>query len=593
MSAVAIVARKELRASFRSSVALIFLGLFLVSVLYSFFGYSAFFARRIADVRPLFEWLPLLLILLVAAVTMRQWAEETKMGTLEVLLTLPVTTRDLVVGKFLAGVALVGIALAMTFPIPVMVSTLGPLDWGPVFGGYVGALLLGATYLAIGLCVSARTDNQVVALMLTLLVAGALYFLGGERLTSLFGSQAADLLRALGTASRFESIERGVLDVRDLVYYAGLAGFFLLLNWHFLEVDRVDSSSVRGRARRSWLLGIVGLGLANVLLLNLWLAPFTRVRVDLTEGGDYSISQVTVDVLAQLDEPLRIDGYFSERTHPLLAPLIPQIRDLLREYEVYGEGRVEVGIADPNADEELEGELNEQFQIRSVPFRVADRHQQAVVNSYFHILIRYGDQYDSLSFEDLIDVYADDDGVQVRLRNLEYDLTRTIKRVSHDFQNMEFIFARLPEPLTLTLYVTPTSLPEGFSDLPPRIRKVAADLAATGDGKFVFAEADPSGDAALAERLERDYGIRPLAVDLFGRRTFYLDMLLEGAGGAQRIVPRSDLPESDLRVAIEAAIRRLTPGQVKTVGIFTENPLAPPASATRTAVSILSILNPA
>ena len=174
MSAVGIIARKELRVSFQSPVALIFIGLFLAGVLYSFFGYSGFFARHIADVRPLFEWLPILLILLVAAVTMRQWAEEKKMGTLEVLLTLPVSTRDLVLGKFLAAVALVAIALAMTFPIPLLVAWLGPLDWGPVVGGYVGALLLGGTYVAIGLCISSRTDNQVVALMVTVVVAGSL-----------------------------------------------------------------------------------------------------------------------------------------------------------------------------------------------------------------------------------------------------------------------------------------------------------------------------------------------------------------------------------------------------------------------------------
>jgi ABC-2 type transport system permease protein len=561
---------------------LIFIGLFLVGVLYSFFGYSAFFARRIADLRPLFEWLPILLILLVAALTMRQWAEERKMGTLEILLTLPVSTRDLVLGKFVAGVVLVSIALAMTLPIPILVSWLGALDWGPVVGGYLGALLLGATYVAIGLCVSSRTDNQVVALMVTMVVAGALYFVGSDQLTSLFGNVGSDLLRALGTGSRFESIERGVLDLRDLVYYAGLATFFLCLNWLFLEEGRVDGASAPGRARRRAQATIVALVAGNLLAASLWLAPMTRARVDLTAGGEYSLSQTTLDTLTQLAEPIRIDGYFSERTHPLLAPLVPQIRDLLREYEVYGGGRVQVSVADPNADEELEAELNEQYQIRSVPFRVADRHQQAVVNSYFHILIRYGDQHASLSFEELIDVHADDDGIRVRLRNLEYDITRTIKRISQDFQSMEYVFSRLPEPLTLTLFATPETLPEGFSELPARVRAAAAELVQGSDGKLIFVESDPTrpadgGDpAGLQQRLADEFGIEPLAADLFGRRTFYLDLLLEGADKAQRVLPRSDVSEADLRVALEAAIRRATPGQLKTVGLFTEAPEAPP-----------------
>src|SRR5690606_27606551 len=138
----------------------------------------------LADVRPLFEWLPLLLIFLVSAVTMRMWAEERRAGTLEVLLTLPVRTRDLVLGKFLAGVTLTALALALTLPLPLVVGTLGPLDPGPVIGGYVGALLLGALYVAIGLCVSSRTDNQVVSLMTTLVLGGLAYVVGSDALTA-------------------------------------------------------------------------------------------------------------------------------------------------------------------------------------------------------------------------------------------------------------------------------------------------------------------------------------------------------------------------------------------------------------------------
>ncbi len=576
MRAVMIIARKELRSYFESPVALIFLGIFLLATLFSFFGHSSFFARNIADVRPLFAWLPLLLIFLVAAITMRQWAEERKMGTLEVLLTLPVQTRDLVLGKFIAGSLLVAVALALTLAIPIMVSWLGDLDWGPVVGGYLGALLLGASYVAIGLCVSSRTDNQVVSLMLTLVIATAIYLLGSDQLTQLFSNQVSDVLRALGTGSRFTSIERGVLDLRDLGYYVGLSVFFLALNWYFLESERIDRDAARGRGQARGLLLLVGLVGLNAIAFSIWLAPVTALRVDMTERGEYSISRVTVETLAALDEPLAIEGYFSERTHPLLAPLVPQIRDLLAEYAISGEGRVQVEFADPNADEALEQEIGERYGIRSVPFRVADRHQQAVVNSYFHVLVRYGDQFETLSFDELIEVRVDDVDLEVRLRNLEYDLTRTIKRVSQDFQSMESLFARLPEPAKLSVYVTPDSLPQDFGELPARIRKVARDLERVAHGKLIFEEIDPGGDRGLREQLAESYGIRPLAVDLFGRQTFYLDLVLEGGGKSQRIMPRSDLAESDLRSAIEAAVRRATPGQLKTVGLFTQTPLAPP-----------------
>ncbi|MEE2645058.1 MAG: ABC transporter permease, partial [Myxococcota bacterium] len=206
-SAISSIARKEIRAQFLSPVAVIFLGVFLLITLFTFFTWSHFFVRGIADVRPLFQWMPLLLVFLVSAVTMRQWSEEQKMGTLEVLLTLPLKTSELVLGKFFAGLALVAIALILTLPLPITVASLGPMDTGPVWGGYIASLLLASSYLAIGLCVSARTDNQIVALMVTLIFCGLFYFVGSETLAGFVGQETGETLAAWGSGSRFLSIE--------------------------------------------------------------------------------------------------------------------------------------------------------------------------------------------------------------------------------------------------------------------------------------------------------------------------------------------------------------------------------------------------
>ncbi len=576
MKAAFTVARKEIRGLFGSPIALLFLGVFQLVTLFTFFSGSRFFARNIADVRPLFEWLPLLLVVLVSAVTMRAWAEERKMGTLEVLLTLPVSTRDLVLGKFFAALALVGVALALTLPLPIMASTLGDLDWGPVVGGYVGALLLGGLYVSIGLCVSSRTDNQVVSLMVTLLVGGLMYLVGTDAVTSLAGTDASELLRSIGTGSRFESIERGVLDWRDIIYYVVLTGTFLVLNWVFLEIGRIDPGSVRGRARATSMWSLAGLVAANAVLAVAWTQPITAIRIDLTENGDYSISPTTSGVLAQLGEPLFIDGYFSERTHPLLAPLVPQITDMLEEYEIAGNGRVVVTIADPNEDEDLEQEIAEQYSIRSVPFQVDSRHSQAVVNSFFHVLVRYGDQYETLSFNELIEFYADSNGPEVRLRNLEYDLTRTIKRVSQDFQTLASVVQHLPEAATITAYITPATLPEDFQEIETVVRKVGEEVAEQGGDKLSFAVIDPGDNEALKQELFDKYGLRPLAVDLFARQTFYLDVVITMGDEIQRLSPRGDVGEADLRTAFESAIKRVTPGQLTTLGVLSEIPVAPP-----------------
>ena len=133
-------------------------------------------------------------------------------------------------------------------------SRLGDLDLGPVIGGYVAALLLGSAYMAIGLCVSAKTDNQIVALMVTATICALLYALGADAVTKFVGNESGEFLRSLGTGSRFSSIERGVLDARDLLYYGSLTVFFLVLNTYFLETKRMEKQPAEGDSRRGGLL---------------------------------------------------------------------------------------------------------------------------------------------------------------------------------------------------------------------------------------------------------------------------------------------------------------------------------------------------
>ena len=164
------VQRKELALFFSSPIGYLFLAAYVGFSLFVFFWGSAFFARNIADVRPMFEQLPVLLIFLSAALTMRMWSEERRSGTLEFMITVPSTTFELVAGKFLACWSLLGIALLLTVPLPLTVAFIGDLDWGPVFAGYIAAMFLGASYISIGLFVSSKTSNQSVALLITCLI---------------------------------------------------------------------------------------------------------------------------------------------------------------------------------------------------------------------------------------------------------------------------------------------------------------------------------------------------------------------------------------------------------------------------------------
>ncbi len=565
------ITRKELSNYFGSPMALIFLGAFLAATLFSFFWVDTFFARGIADVRPLFRWMPILMVFLVAALTMRQWSEEEQTGTLEILLTLPVRPVQLVIGKFLAVMTLIAVALGLTLFLPITVSLLGNLDWGPVVGGYLAALLMASAYAAIGLYISSRTNNQIVALILTVLTGGIFYLLGTNGVTEFFGDTLGNIFRALATGSRFESIERGVIDLRDLVYYLSLAGLFLGFNVLSLDSKRWSYGEQTATHHRTAILATTLLAL-NLVVLNVWLAPLSRIRLDLTAHKEYTLSQTTRDILNNLQEPLLIRAYFSEKTHPLLAPLVPQIEDTLREYAIASHGKVTVEIVDPQKDPEKEAEANQTYGIHPTPFQVSGRYEASVINSYFDILIRYGDQNEVLNFRDLIEVEPHRDGQpDVRLRNLEYDLTRSIKKVVYGFQSIDAVLASMNQPAHLTLFVTPKTLPDKLKDAPDTINKVANKIAQESNGKFTFETVNPDDPNAKLDRqaLQDKYGLQPIAVSLFSPDSYYLHMVLQIGNQAQLIFPSGDFSEANVRTAVESSLKRASTGFLKVVGVWT------------------------
>lgn len=574
MKKVLSITRKELKLYFGSPMALIFVGVFLVLTLFVFFQVDSFFARGIADVRALFEWMPLLLILLVSALTMHQWSREEDSGNLQVLLTMPVRLAELVIGKFLSVLILVAVALSLTLFLPITVASLGNLDWGPVIGGYLAALLLASTYIAMGLFISSRTNNQLVALIGTVAVCGLFQAIGSSVVTDLFGATTGDMLRLFGTGSRFESIERGVIDLRDLIYYLSLSLFFLCLNVLSLDSKRWSQGRHLRVHRRSGKLTAALVGL-NLLALNLLAASAGGARLDLTQNSEYSLSDVTQDLLGGLQEPLLIRGYFSEASHPLLAPLVPRIKDTLREYELASHGMMELEWIDPLTNPEMEREANQIYGIRPTPLQVNDRGGVSLVNVYFDLLIAYGDQTATLNFSDLIEIADSPGGVEVRLRNLEYDLTSHIQRAVFGFQSLDAVLDALDEPAQLTLYLSSAALPPMMLEASQTIQDVAGEIAASHPNKAVFEVVDMSlPDAGISEQALFDrYEIQPVATSFFALETFYLHLVVEAGGNIQVIYPSGDLSQVEMRNAIEAALKRSSDGFLRVIGLW-----LPPAS---------------
>ncbi len=232
------VAGRELRSSLTSPLGYVFLALFATGTLLVFFVVEGFFGADQASARGLFRWLPPLLAFVAPALTMRLWADERKMGTYEILATLPVTSWQLVWGKFMAAFGLLAFALLLTIGAPLVANAYGDLDWGPVIGGYLGALLLGSAYLAIGLVCSLLVMEQLLALFLGFLICGLTLVPDMALRAGEVSGGLAAFYASIGFWERFSSIERGVLDLRDLAFYLSVTGFFLYLNVALLRWRR-------------------------------------------------------------------------------------------------------------------------------------------------------------------------------------------------------------------------------------------------------------------------------------------------------------------------------------------------------------------
>ena len=573
------VAKKELWSYFSSPTAFIFLGTYLLVSLFTFFWVEKFFSRNIADLRPLFEWMPLLLIFLSSTLTMRMWSEERRMGTVEFLLTLPIKTHELVLGKFLACMGLVAVALALTLGLAVSVSLMGPMDWGPVVGAYVASLLLASAYISIGLYVSSRNQSQIVSLIVTSVLCFAFFILGSDTIVNLVGNAGGEIFKLFGSGSRFESISRGVIDARDIYYYLSLAAAFLTVNTFTLE--RLKWSNEATRPNHTALGAITALVVLNVIGGNVWLHQVKSARLDITQNRIYSISDATKNVVNQLEEPLLIRGYFSSRTHPLLAPLIPTIRDLLTEYQIVGDGKILTEVIDPRTkeNEHLEAEANRVYNIEPVPFQIADRHSSSMVASYFNIVVKYGDQFEVMGFNDLIDVKYDNMGkIEVELRNLEYDLTSRMRKVMQAFKNTDNFWANLKDKMKFVGYVSEGQIPDQLKSYLGDVKKGLEDYSRDADGKLEVSFADPLDDKVLAKDILENYGFKP-QMSLLSPQRFYFYLTLQHGDTVQPIAlpSKADALNADgFKSAMDAALKRMTPGFLRTVGFV--KPAAGPAN---------------
>lgn len=231
MHETAIVFRREFKSYFLSPIAYIFAVVFLVVGGWLFFR-AVFLEGTYMEARmdSYFRDLPMYFLLLAPALTMRSWSEERKLGTLELLLTFPAKSSQLILGKFFAALSFLSLLLLLTLTYPITLASYADLDWGPVIGGYVGAFFLAGAYIAVGLFFSSISKDQIISLIVTFVVLFIFYAMGRMDFVAFLPEFLARPLSALSLQNAFNSVAKGVVDSRDMVYYLSFTGFFLFLN---------------------------------------------------------------------------------------------------------------------------------------------------------------------------------------------------------------------------------------------------------------------------------------------------------------------------------------------------------------------------
>ncbi len=413
------IVRKELSGYFNAPVAFVFLVVFVLVSCGLFM--TTFFLSGICSMRAFFTNLPLLLMVFVPAVTMRLWAEERKSSTISLLLSLPTSSTSLVIGKFLAAFLFGALAIASTVTIPIMLKNLGNPDLGPVMGGYMGSLLMLAFLLSLGMAISAFFQDQIVAFILALM-AGLGAFLAGTDFIATFldgwvTGLGTFLKEAMGIPSHFSSFAKGVLDMRDVIFFAAFSVIFLIVNILTLE------GHIRMKKAKGFWLGIIFL-LAIGLFLNGIMYNIRLKRIDLTSDKLYTVSTATKKVFERLKVPISVTYYVSskEKLPTPMKEIARDVKDILEELSQLSP-KFTYRIVSPSAIPDKIPDLQKKG---IVPFNAQTIEQDAlnIKRIYSALSIAYLDKK-----EEIIPQI-----VPQSLGSLEYDLVSKIFRLTMDKQ---------------------------------------------------------------------------------------------------------------------------------------------------------------
>jgi ABC-2 type transport system permease protein len=403
------IARKELRGYFDHPTAYILLVVFLG--INSFFFFRSAFLVSEASLRPMFDMLPWLLLFFVPAVTMGSLAEERRHSTLELVLSHPLSEGQLLLGKFVGNLLFILAAIGSTLLIAATLAWGGSLDLGVVVAQYVGTVLLLGGVTAVGIFASALTRNQITAFIVATAIIFILMMLGTEVVQISLPLWLADVASRLGILRHFANVARGVIDLRDVVYFASLVVAFLALAYWQLQRERLNRKGHLYRNLQAGTLVVVAIAVFADLF-----GGYIPGRLDLTAERLYTLSDGTRSILADLDDLVTVTLFASNELPAQVRPLERDVNDVLRDFERYGGGDLQVVRVDPDASEEAL-QRAQQLGIQPVQFNVVRREELQLKQGWLGIAVQYAGESESIPF------VGD-------TRNLEYQLATRVWRLT-------------------------------------------------------------------------------------------------------------------------------------------------------------------
>jgi len=413
------IIKKELRAYFNNPTAYIVIVAFLV--LWQFLFFRNVFQVGQASLRPLFDFLPWIFLIVIPALTMGSIAQEKSDGTMEFVLTLPIKEVELLIGKFLGSLIFLAIALLFVIPIAWSLGKFGNFDLGVIYGQYLASVLLASVLVSLGIFVSSLFTSQVSALMTAAIASFFLVISGFEIVTSRLPLSLVPYFEQLSVLTHFYSMARGVIDFRDIWYFVSVSAAFLSLSYLMLLRNKYGNQK---KTYPNFQLATV-LFVAIVIVTNV-IGSRIPGRIDLTEEKSFTLSNTTKKIVSNLNDIVDVTFFVSAQLPSQLQPTMREVDDLLRDYQTLSKGNIIVTKKNPSDDPTVAREAMS-LGVQEIRFNVVSQEELQVKTGYLGVAVSYGGEHESIPFVE-------------NTYDLEYQLTSFINKLTvQDKKKLVFV----------------------------------------------------------------------------------------------------------------------------------------------------------